>query len=364
MNRSLTSLLLGGAVIHVAGAFVASAQLPKGYDTVIPLHNSVSAKSNPNSSQGNTVTPLPLWNFSVTAAVDLGGGTFTGTMVGRSPLSRGKTTTTIPTQIIPLVITITDGSGTVVYDPTLPDACNANRTTVSVIANSPIFTNNTWIMNGVNVGDTQYLDAFQRAEFWSLVGGSPYHLILQESTLGSQALSFGTGGTSGAGSNYNVPVLFGGGCGKPWRGGCEPIGCCCPGTDHRSAGCNGKRRHVPYLSNQGHGFLQRRHQSLRWQLLHSGLSQRVQRRTQYSDLLAVFTGYHRTLWRRCRHLSHDGRIVDRGNNSTHNWGNEGLSPGFGTPTNEFSVTQNGLTYQADRTKCHGFAWSLIPLIHL
>ena len=31
------------------------------------------------------------------------------------------------------------------------------------------------MMNGIDVGSTQYLDGFQRANFWSLVNGTPYH---------------------------------------------------------------------------------------------------------------------------------------------------------------------------------------------
>ncbi len=30
---------------------------------------------------------------------------------------------------------------------------------------------------GTSVGDTQYIDAFQRANFWQLVGGTDYHTL-------------------------------------------------------------------------------------------------------------------------------------------------------------------------------------------
>jgi len=156
---------------------------PKGYFTVIPIKGLtndaiVNAASQPNQ--------LPLWTFNVTAAASLGGGPFTGTMVGRSPFAHGKTTTTITLQIIPLIITITDSHGTILYDPTVPDPClTGNPTDVQVIQNSPLFTNNNYTMNGVNVGNTQYIDAFQRASFWSLVGGTPYHLLFSPVLLPS-----------------------------------------------------------------------------------------------------------------------------------------------------------------------------------
>ena len=59
----------------------------------------------------------------------------------------------------------------------------------------------------------KYIDAFQRAEFWSLVGGSAYHLVLQPSVLASQSLSFGRNGTKGPGRNYDATTLSAGGCG-------------------------------------------------------------------------------------------------------------------------------------------------------
>ncbi len=34
-------------------------------------------------------------------------------------------------------------------------------------------TSKNWTTNGVSVGNTQFVDAFQRAEFWSLLGGTP-----------------------------------------------------------------------------------------------------------------------------------------------------------------------------------------------
>jgi len=215
MKSTLISILAGSAALCSAGAFFASAQqpLPQGYTTVIPLQSEPQTGSIQSLITNN---PLPLWNYSVTASSGLGSGTYSGTIMGRSPYNHGKTTTTIPTQIIPLIITINNGGGdTQTYDPTATDACvtTGSHTDVDVITGSPIFTNNTWTMNGVNVGNTQYIDAFQRAEFWSLVGGSGYHLILKPQVLAPQTLTFGSvSGSSGAGTNYDAVATFRG-CG-------------------------------------------------------------------------------------------------------------------------------------------------------
>ena len=160
-----------------------------------------------------------MWTYAVAAGADLGGATYTGMMIGRSPLSRGKTTTTIPVQIIPVKIIINNGGAdTHTYDPTVNDGCApAGHTAVDIVQNSPLFTNSTWTMDGVNVGTTQYHDAFMRASFWSQVAGTPYHLMEDVTVVPEQTLYFGSvgnaGATLGAGSNYNTPNIIGGACG-------------------------------------------------------------------------------------------------------------------------------------------------------
>jgi hypothetical protein len=204
--KRLTPALLCGAICLASASGALGQQLPpnvNGYTTVLP--GTKMAPSDSAAAQLSLITPVsPLvpnksFTFSVTASAALGSGTYTGTILGRSPLNRGKTTTTIPTQLIPLVITINDGTRTITYDPTAPDTCvPGNLTTVSVVTGSPVFTNNPWTMNGVAIGNTQYIDAFQRAQFWSQVQGTPYHLVLNQSVLGEQALSF----SPGNGTNY------------------------------------------------------------------------------------------------------------------------------------------------------------------
>ena len=51
---------------------------------------------------------------------------------------------------------------------------------MSLVENSPIFQNYPWTLNGVDVGVTQYLDAFQRSNFWERMqdAGNHYHTLL------------------------------------------------------------------------------------------------------------------------------------------------------------------------------------------
>ena len=183
-------------------------QLPAGYMTVRPVPSATG-----DAMQFSLTSPneIPLYSTNV---IGYNGTTYTGTFVGRDPNNRAKTTTNVITQVIPLKITITDAEwGAVVYDPTATDGCLAGSPTdVSVITGSPIFNGAAYTMNGVNVtpgGPSQYIDAFVRANYWSLVGGTNYHTNLTLQILPTQTLSF----SSTVAQNWKSGVDFsGGGC--------------------------------------------------------------------------------------------------------------------------------------------------------
>lgn len=129
-----------------------------------------------------STTSVPLWGYNTTSSRN--NQSYSGTMVGASPFTSPNSTTSVSTQLIPLKIVI--GSHT--FDPTAPNPCASaplvNSTDVSLVQNSPIFTDHAYTMNGVNVGTTQYVDAFQRASFWNSVSGQSYSVKLSVTTLG------------------------------------------------------------------------------------------------------------------------------------------------------------------------------------
>jgi hypothetical protein len=131
----------------------------------------------------------------VTSPVD--GVAYTGVMVGRDPSFHGHRATTIPTIVVPVRFTFSDGT---VLDPGAPDSCIGNNSVTALVTNSPIFNNAPYTINGVNIGTTQFGDAFQRANFWSYVAGTPYHTDLNVTvantvniTVNGPASSFGCG---------------------------------------------------------------------------------------------------------------------------------------------------------------------------
>src|SRR5215472_4745308 len=91
-------------------------------------------------------------------------------MVGRAP-STG-TSTTVAAEIIPIKIVITDTSGVTTAFDAAHVLSNGETVTANTVA-SPIFTVIPFTSGGVSMGTTQYLDAFQRANFWGTVQITP-----------------------------------------------------------------------------------------------------------------------------------------------------------------------------------------------
>ena len=125
---------------------------------------------------------LPTWRYQLSSPIT--GIAYGGSMVGTSPFNRGARATTVPVILVPFVITFqntTTGFSTS-FDPSAaPDAgCTAGQTAMSLVENSPLFQSRDWTLNGVYVGKTQYIDAYQRANFWQYVQntGDAYHVLL------------------------------------------------------------------------------------------------------------------------------------------------------------------------------------------
>jgi hypothetical protein len=135
-----------------------------------------------------TTQTLPMWTYRVTSPVD--GNSYSGVMVGASPYFNGARTTNIPTMVIPLVITLPDGT---VYDPTKVNPCFSNGSPLAQVQASPVFQPLPYALGGITMGTGQYIDEFQRANFYNTnveTTGDSYHNILSPvNTLPSQPMS-------------------------------------------------------------------------------------------------------------------------------------------------------------------------------
>jgi hypothetical protein len=167
-----------------------------------------SAQENATHTKGRYVVLPPRLRYDLkTPAASLqtwnGSFTFQGTnypynMVGTAPST--NSTATVQVYIIPLKVVITRRRTKTTFDPA--HVLSNGKTVTNNTVTSPIFdSTTTYIQGGVNVGTTQYIDAFQRANFWGTVQSNPnYHLklggpaLIAEQTL-SPPSNLGTTGS-------------------------------------------------------------------------------------------------------------------------------------------------------------------------
>lgn len=116
---------------------------------------------------------IPLWTTSFV----FNNQTFHVTMVGTDP-SLGSATSDIPMVIVPLKFQFSNGTSLSAKQT----VCGDTTTTLVRTKKSPVISSAaTFTPGGTNVGKTQYVDAFQRANFWNFVGtpaGKNYHVKL------------------------------------------------------------------------------------------------------------------------------------------------------------------------------------------
>jgi hypothetical protein len=135
---------------------------------------------------GRASSPLPQWTGSFT---DNLGQTVNYTMVGTDPAT-SNTTTFIRVYIVPIKTVFGTNNGNMTFDPlavTLP----GGQSLIDNIVASPLFSKGVvFNQGGVMVGKGQYIDAYQRANFWSSVStNTGYHVqfmtpvVLPEKTI-------------------------------------------------------------------------------------------------------------------------------------------------------------------------------------
>jgi hypothetical protein len=142
----------------------------------------MSSGPNHNPAQPPTLTGsnIPTWSYSVVSPVD--GKTYKGTIMGANPATKPGKITDIPTVVIPIRLEFKySASSIVIFDPTAvdPGCLGTGNTAYKLTQASPLFNDAAFKFGATTVGTTQYIDAFQRANFWKDVSASPnYHTLL------------------------------------------------------------------------------------------------------------------------------------------------------------------------------------------
>jgi hypothetical protein len=160
---------------------------------VLPYRHAPSRQALARQSILNTT--IPTFSDAVVAGQD--GNTYGFTIVGQDPFAGGAGSTTIPVQVIPVVVTV--GGTNHVYDPTTANAgCGEPVSPVTGTLTGPLLRNHRWVAGGQYVGTDQYIGASMREEFWAYAnrhGISPaYHVRFSGSEPAVLRVTF-NGGT-------------------------------------------------------------------------------------------------------------------------------------------------------------------------
>jgi hypothetical protein len=160
-------------------AFLLSAAFAQDTSTTQPviLRDAIRPRPVYASDAFDAGTGLPSW----TGSFKHGGKTYKYVMVGTDP-GKGAVKTAVPVFIVPLKLTFLD-SGTI-FDASSP-MIGLKQSAVQAVEASPIISKAKFVAGTVDVGTTQYVDAFQRGNFWKDVKSatSNYHVLLAPPTL-------------------------------------------------------------------------------------------------------------------------------------------------------------------------------------
>jgi hypothetical protein len=141
---------------------------------------------------------LQTWSGGFT---DLTGRSVTFKMVGQDP-SSSNTDTHIKVVLIPVIMVYGASNGNMTFDPTADKTGGkGKRSVMKQLALSPMFDPSVDFTSGsIDCGTTQYIDAFQRCNFWgSVQTNTGYHTILDLTKIkGVKPLTINVTGSQGS----------------------------------------------------------------------------------------------------------------------------------------------------------------------
>jgi hypothetical protein len=185
--RPVRALLTLGLVALVVVEIVAAQQFSYPFDKPVVTGALPSRDIHRQSlgTDGKAGSTLLNWTGSFT----YNNTTYPYTMLGTDP-SLGSHTTVIQAILIPIKFAFANGT---VLDASAP-VYGQNQSAVQLTQESPLFKPVPFKPGGTNVGTTQYIDAFQRANFWNLVSTTApdYHVKFKLTTAPLQTLKVPT----------------------------------------------------------------------------------------------------------------------------------------------------------------------------
>jgi hypothetical protein len=171
MNHRCRALGLFVAVAALSSLCFTVSASAQAYDpTARPMYK--VGKGGPANPSSAPAAQLPQHTFSY----NYNGQTISAVIVGPDPATTNSTTT-IGVGIIPLKLVYGASNGNMTFDPNTPYI--GSTTATQMVAGSPMFVSSIdWVQGGVDIGKTQYIDAYDRANFWgSIQTNNKYHLV-------------------------------------------------------------------------------------------------------------------------------------------------------------------------------------------
>lgn len=169
--RALGLAVAIGAMSTLCFTASASAQ---AYDpSARPMYKVLPAHATNQASA--PATQLSQHTFSYTYS----GQKITAVIVGPDPATTNSSTT-IGVGIIPIKMVYGSNNGNMTFDPNT--TYSGSLTATQMVAGSPMFVKSIdWVQGGTDLGKTQYIDAYDRANFWgSIQTNSNYHLLFSK----------------------------------------------------------------------------------------------------------------------------------------------------------------------------------------
>ncbi len=184
----MTRMFPSAAVLAASFALAASATASPAsahFKVVKPLFLSLPHNLGWHHAPQRGAPQLVQWNGSFT---DHLGQTIDYTMVGTDP-NKSNVKTKVSVLIVPLKMVYGPANGNMTFDPLKTKTPNG-RNAVRDLLRSPLFKSSIdFVQGGVDLGTTQYVDAYQRGNFWSVVKGHPnYHVKLVPTVLDEQEI--------------------------------------------------------------------------------------------------------------------------------------------------------------------------------
>lgn len=178
MNRVFSTYTLLAALLLSCAAGAAFAQQAT-YSNARPMFAGVAHRDiAPKAGASN----LSQWTGTFT---DLTKAKRSFVMVGPDP-SSNNSTTTIPVVFVPIKFVYGKSNGNKTFDPNKQMFKGTSVSVSKTILASPIFQSEVdFNQGGTDLGTTQYIDAFQRGNFWgaNVQNNTNYHVLLGKPTI-------------------------------------------------------------------------------------------------------------------------------------------------------------------------------------